>query len=157
MLKALKNLLLVNDSNKRDQPMTDAFAVTCLMVEASTMDGHVDPIERETIVRLLTDHFKETAEDAMILLQRAEKHIQQAQQILPLTKRIKDQYDEDGRIEIIELIWEVILADGVLHAYEDNLMRRIGALIYVSDRDRGIAKQRVIQKLGLEDCLTTEI
>jgi len=44
----------------------------------------------------------------------------------------------------------VVYADGELHALESNLLRRIGGLIYVSDRDRGDARKRVLQRLGAE-------
>ena len=49
------------------------------------------------------------------------------------------------------MLWEVAYADGVLHDYEANLMRRVGGLIYVTDRDRGDARRRVLERLGIED------
>ena len=55
-----------------------------------------------------------------------------------------------GRDKLIELLWEVVYSDGSLHAYESNLLRRIGGLIYVSDRDRGDARKRVLQRLSAE-------
>jgi len=50
----------------------------------------------------------------------------------------------------VEMLWEVVYADGVLHDYEANLLRRIGGLIYVSDMDRGNARKRVMTRLGIE-------
>jgi uncharacterized tellurite resistance protein B-like protein len=47
------------------------------------------------------------------------------------------------------MLWEVAYADGVLHDYEHNLLRRIAGLIYVTDRDRGLARNRVLARLGL--------
>ena len=41
------------------------------------------------------------------------------------------------------MLWDVVLADGVLHDYEANLMRRIAGLLYVSDQQSGAARQRV--------------
>jgi uncharacterized tellurite resistance protein B-like protein len=55
---------------------------------------------------------------------------------------------------IIEMLWEVVYADGVLHDYEANLLRRIGGLIYVSDRDRGAARKRVMKRLGIDKTRT---
>ncbi len=49
------------------------------------------------------------------------------------------------------MLWEVAYADGILHDYEANLLRRIGGLIYVSDRERGAARRRVVARLGLAD------
>ena len=49
---------------------------------------------------------------------------------------------------MIEMIWEVVYADGELHDYEDSLLRRIAGLIYVSDRDRGAARKRALERLA---------
>ena len=53
------------------------------------------------------------------------------------------------RIQLIEMLWEVAYADGVLDPEEDALIRRIGSLIYITDRDRVLAKHRVLARLGL--------
>ena len=52
---------------------------------------------------------------------------------------------------MIEMLWEVAYADGVLSKYEANLVRRIAGLIYVSDRDSGIARKRVMARLGIAE------
>ena len=46
------------------------------------------------------------------------------------------------------MLWEVAYADGVLDEYEDSLLRRVGGLIYVPDRERGMARQRVLKTAG---------
>ncbi len=58
-------------------------------------------------------------------------------------------FSDAERIELIEMLWEVAYADGVVHDYEHNLLRRIAGLIYVTDRDRGLARNRVLARLGL--------
>ena len=55
----------------------------------------------------------------------------------------------DQRIGLIEMLWEVAYADGVLDPEEDLLIRRIAGLIYVTDRDRVLARQSVLTRLGL--------
>jgi uncharacterized tellurite resistance protein B-like protein len=51
---------------------------------------------------------------------------------------------------MIEMLWEVVYADGRLDDYEANLMRRIAGLIYVSDGESGSARKRVLDRLGLD-------
>ena len=62
---------------------------------------------------------------------------------------VKDGFDQEERIRLIEMLWEVAYADGELHDYEASLMRRITGLLYISDRDSGEARQRVLARLGL--------
>ena len=50
---------------------------------------------------------------------------------------------------MIEMLWEVAFADGRLDHFESNLIRRVGGLIFVSDRDRGDARKRVMARLGI--------
>lgn len=59
---------------------------------------------------------------------------------------IKDRFDEKERIRLVEMLWEVVYADGQAHDYEANLLRRIAGLIYVADRDSGAARKRVLAR-----------
>ena len=45
------------------------------------------------------------------------------------------------------MLWEVVYADGVLDPEEDLLVRRIAGLIYIEDRERIYARQRVLSRL----------
>ena len=51
---------------------------------------------------------------------------------------------------MIEMLWKVVYADGNLHDFEANLVRRICGLIYVSDRESGDARKRVLERLDLD-------
>jgi len=44
--------------------------------------------------------------------------------------------DQEGRQRIVEMLWEIVLADGVLHEYEADLVSRGAELLGVSTRDR---------------------
>jgi uncharacterized tellurite resistance protein B-like protein len=48
------------------------------------------------------------------------------------------------------MMWEVAYADGALHDYEASLLRRVTGLLYVSDRESGEARKRVLARLGLQ-------
>ena len=61
---------------------------------------------------------------------------------------MNDNFTPEQRIELMEMLWEVVYADNEVHEFEVNLLRRVGGLIYVSDRDRALARQRVAQRLG---------
>ncbi len=47
------------------------------------------------------------------------------------------------RLKIIEIIWKIVYSDGTSDNYESNLIRRICGLLYVSDKESGIIKQKV--------------
>jgi uncharacterized tellurite resistance protein B-like protein len=60
---------------------------------------------------------------------------------------VVNNFSEEERIGVIEMLWEVAYADGILTGDEDTLIRRVAGLIDVSDRDRGDAKLRIRKRL----------
>jgi uncharacterized tellurite resistance protein B-like protein len=50
--------------------------------------------------------------------------------------------DHDERIQVIEMMWGVILSDGVVDDFEANLMRRMNGLLYISGVESSEARER---------------
>ena len=123
------------------------LAAATLLVEAATLDGHYGETEQAAIDKLLREKFALKDEEAQSLHDLAVTEQSEASQLLGFTRAIKDRYSLEERIELIEMIWEVVYADGELHDYEANLLRRLGGLLYVSDRERGDARKRVLARL----------
>ncbi len=123
------------------------LAAAALLVEAACLDEDFDDAERARIGPLVQDRFGLNAEETKTLIETAEREVEDANQILHFTRAIKDGFDPDERIVMIEMLWEVAFADGKLHDYEANLLRRVGGLIYVSDRDIGAARKRVLARI----------
>ena len=123
------------------------LAAAALLVEAATLDGHYGETEQAAIDKLLREKFALKDEEARSLHDLAVAEQSEANQLLGFTRAIKDRYSLEERIELIEMIWEVVYADGELHDYEANLLRRLGGLLYVSDRERGDARKRVLARL----------
>lgn len=152
MLNLLKSLLGLPGGDATDTP-SPQLAVAALMVEAATLDGTFDQSERRRIEELLAGHFKLESDEAARLLAEAEALNARSVQLIGMTQTIKNAFDHDQRIKVLEMLWEVAYADGQLHDYEANLMRRLAGLIYVSDQEAGAARKRVLNRLGLGDGL----
>jgi len=151
MLKRIKAALAGTPPTQAPSGDDHKLAAAALLVEAATLDDSFDQDERGTIARVLKDHFAIDDNECTALIEAAEVAQGEANHLHRFTKAIKDQYAPEDRIELIEMLWEVAYADGVLHEYEANLLRRVGGLIYVSDRDRGASRLRVMARLGLSD------
>ncbi len=124
------------------------LAAAALLVEAAGLDDRFDAAERVRITALVGGRFGLTEAEAEGLLVAAERAAAEASQLYRFTRVIKDRFAHDERIEMIEMLWDVVYADGNLHDLEANLLRRIAGLIYVSDRDSGLARKRVLERLG---------
>ena len=126
------------------------LALAALLVEAANSDDRFDEADRGVIARLLQSRFNLSRSDADELLAAGQTAASESAELFHFTRIINERLLFEERVEIIEMLWEVAYADGVLDQYEDSLVRRVGGLIYVPDRERGEARLRVLKRLGLD-------
>ena len=141
--------ILKGEASPRTGPADLREAVAVLLLEAAHRDENFSPEERAMVAHLLMSRFQLSQAECRDLIAATEKANADIVQLHPYTRAIAEQMDPAGRIELIEMLWDVAYADGVLDPEEDALIRRIGSLIYVSDRDRVLARHRVLARLGL--------
>jgi uncharacterized tellurite resistance protein B-like protein len=127
------------------------LALAALLVEAAEADDHFDDSERRVIADLLERRFKLSRAQALTLLDAAKQAAESSAELYHFTHTINERLSLAERIELVDMLWEVAYADGVLDKFEDSLLRRVGGLIYIPDRERGMARQRVLQRLGIDD------
>jgi uncharacterized tellurite resistance protein B-like protein len=150
MLGLLKTLLGQSDSTTTDAA-TLRLAIATLMVEAATLDGSFDTSERQRVLDLLAARFELAPDAAETLLAQAWAAQEKSVALEGMTRTIKNALDHDQRVEVLEMLWEVVYADGQLHDYEANLLRRLAGLVYVSDQEAGAARKRALARMGLQD------
>lgn len=145
MIKRIRTLLLGGEQAPEVNPDDERRAVTAaLLVQAALMDGEFDNAERETVERLLASEFDLDTGDIEALIAEAETAVHQSSQLFGFTRTASAHLDHDARIGLMEMLWSVVYADGVVHDYESSLMRRIAGLLHVTDRDNAHARQRAI-------------
>ncbi|MGE5516584.1 MAG: TerB family tellurite resistance protein [Bacteroidota bacterium] len=148
---ALFKSLLAGGSVAGPADDTLRLAIAALMVEAATLDGSFDESERARLLDLLARRFGLDPAQAQTLLVEAQAAQARAAGLESMTRTIKNALDHDQRVEVLEMLWEVVYADGRLHDYEANLLRRLAGLVYVSDQESGAARKRVVARMGLQD------
>ncbi len=145
--------LTVLFSNKSQHDHEDADSISmqtaaaALLVEVALMDENFDQSERDVISKLVQNRFNLSKDECDDLIAKAEEAVIESAQLYGFTREVNDRYTPEQRIELMEMLWEVVYADGKAHDFETGLLRRIGGLIYVSDRDRAIARQKVVSRL----------
>jgi len=142
--------LLFSASASMDEARRLRLAAAAVLVEAAAMDGRVDTVEQQRIAEVLARQFSLNDAEAAELLAEASQMAQNAVELSGFAKTIKDGFDFDDRVRMIEMLWDVAYADGRLHDYEANLVRRIAGLIHVPDQDAGAARKRVMARLGIQ-------
>jgi uncharacterized tellurite resistance protein B-like protein len=125
------------------------LAVAALLMEAGQVDGHLDEPERAAVRRLLERRFGLSAEAARTLAASGERKAEQSAQLFGYTRAINARLSAERRVELIEMLWEVAYADGSLDPLEDAMIRQVGGLIEVPAPERGAARRRVLERLGI--------
>ena len=116
------------------------------LAAAARMDDDYDADERALIGQLLRDRFDLDALDAEALLVAADAATVDLVEVYGFARQVKDAFEHEERVQMIEMLWEVVCADGEIHDHEANLLRRVAGLIYVSDRESGDARKRVLDR-----------
>ena len=149
MIRKIKDFLGLEDKELAEIKDSDQieYAAAALLIEVATVDKKFDLGERAKILEYVKEKFSLEDNVAHKLISKAEAEVEGAVQLYGVTKALRNGLDYKDRIELMECLWMVAYADGEADPFEDQLMRRIGELIYVTDRDRGEARKRAIKKL----------
>ena len=130
------------------EPLTDGdarLALTALLVRIARADGDYSQAEIERIDRITAARYSLSPFEATALRSEAETLETEAPDTVRFTRAIKDAVPFDGRIAVIESLWQVVLADGARDAEEDSLVRLAANLLGINDRDSALARQRVTE------------
>ena len=126
-------------------------AAAALLVEAARMDDNFERSEWLAIRTMVGAEFGLSEEEAETLIAVAEEEVEGSAEIYRFARIVKDRFEPEQRTKLIEMLWRVVYADGDLHDYEANLLRRVAGLIYVSDRDSGTARKKVLAEMSLAE------
>ena len=151
MLGRLRSLIEAPSATQvvSESPDARTLAVVALLFHAASLDGEIDAQEEHTIAALVAKRFELSSSDLETVLEDARAAEAESAQILRFTRDIKDNCSHKERVAMIEMLWEVVFADGKEHAFEANLVRRVTGLIYVTDQESGSARKRVRASLGI--------
>jgi len=148
MLKALKSLL--DDAGARALPGHERrhlqVAVASLLHEASRVDLREDGAEHAAAEAALADLFGLAAPEAAAVLAEGREKARQMTSYYGLLGVVKRDLGQPERVRLVEHLWRIAYADGPLDPYEDHYVRKIGHLLYVSNTDLILARNRARER-----------
>jgi len=140
MLAALKNFISElageADAPKPFDAADYQLAAAALLVNIASIDGEFDDREKARIEELIEARFGLKGEEAHGLIAAAKESENDAVDLYRFTSVLKRRLDEEGRKQIIGMLWDMALADGEVHEFEENVVWRVAELLGVSTRDR---------------------
>jgi uncharacterized tellurite resistance protein B-like protein len=142
----LKNIFASDQILNVEKENTEIDILSGLMIEAANTDGEVTQEELNKISHSLINVFKEDPKAVEVSLTKAFENKDNSKSLYYYTSKLNKSYSNENKIKLIEVLWEVILADNEIHDFETNLIRRLAGLLYISDVECGNAKIRAGKK-----------
>jgi uncharacterized tellurite resistance protein B-like protein len=124
------------------------LAAAALLVHTAAIDGALSPVEQERLHRLVKERFRLDDGATRELLREATEAEHEAVDLYQFTSLLNRTLDEAGRSRIVEMMWQVVYADGQVSEFEDNLIWRAADLLHVPARVRLELRRRVAAGLG---------
>jgi len=135
------------DAERRVFDETDyRLAATALMIHIVSLDGEPTAVERRKLHSLIETSFKLDPGTADQLIASATRAESDAVDLYRFTSVIMREVDEEGRRRIVEMMWEMVFADGKVTEFEDNVLWRAADLLGISGRDRIDLKHAVQER-----------
>ncbi len=131
-----------NNNENINNPLTK---IAALLIHAAKIDQNYTKNEKKLVKKAIVELGANNENIDQVLL-KAEEIEKESNQILDFTREIKN-LNEDSKIKIVEVLWDIIYSDNNPDMYENNLMRRLTGLLYLDPKIVGDVKEKVIRKL----------
>jgi uncharacterized tellurite resistance protein B-like protein len=123
----------------------DLRVATCaLLVEIGRIDETFTQEELDTVLSILKDKYDLSNEHADALLAEAEAELDKSLDLWQFAKLINENYTNDEKIEIVEILWRVVYVDGKMDQYEHYLMNKLKNLLRLDHKQLIDAKLKVL-------------
>jgi len=122
---------------------SDKIAIVALLISTAKYDGNFDDSEKIEIQKLIESYFSLSSQNTDDLFKAAEKIESEANDLQQFTRSLNEVLNEEEKLTIMELIWKIVMADGIIDNYEENLVRRLSGLLYLQDKDIGNIKNKL--------------
>ena len=147
LFKTTVNKFKNNEENIQNDEVKALNSIVALLVEAASIDGEIGNDEKNQIENILIERLNLDKIKAEKILEQTISEAEDQIEIWSKTNDIRKELDYEERLNIFELMWEIVLVDDVLDVFEAQLMRRVSGLLYITDIDSGNCKKRAIEKL----------
>ena len=107
-------------------------ATATLMMETIRADFIVQEVELARLKQLLRRQFQLDEEELTALLEQAVEGADKLISLQHITRLLNENFDHAMKCRVIEMLWQLIYADGEKDHYEEHLIRQIAELLYLS-------------------------
>lgn len=137
-------------------PLTDTgeeheriqVATCALLLEMAHADKSLHDIEEQVVHDLLAEKFNLAPEAVAELTEYAQKERAESVDVFRFARVINEHFTIEEKHEVMEALWRIVYADGVLDKHEDALARQLTALLRISPKKSIELKVKVLNEIN---------
>ncbi len=118
-----------------DSVPDERLAAAALLVHVARVDGRIVDTERSRLETFAQGAFGPTREAAVRLVARADAVDRETDGLSDLVERMGHDLPAQERRRLLACAYEIAVADGRLHEFEDDLVWRLGRLLGFADAE----------------------
>ena len=126
-----------------------AILISTLLVECARSDDNFSDTEKEQIKKILKNKLHLDASEVEKCFEKANESSEKSIEIYSLTKEIRDNFNKDEILFIFELLWKIILSDGIIDDFESSMMTKLTGLFHLTGKENAEAKKNAQVALNL--------
>jgi uncharacterized tellurite resistance protein B-like protein len=123
------------------------IAAVALLIELAQSNRRVPPEELATIERIVRERFALGAAKAARLIAAAQSQLDASLEDWVFANAVREGFDERERAGIVELMWEIVYADGRLSRLEASLMRRLTRQLRIGKAEAKAAQAQAFARM----------
>lgn len=129
------------DEGKRVQ-----IATCALFMEMALIDEEFNATEQIFIMKVMQDQYGLSPVESKEIMQLAQDEVDSSVDTWKFAKLINENYNDSEKLKVVELLWELVLADGHLDRHEEYLIKKVYSLLHVDHGDFIKAKLKALKK-----------
>ena len=134
------------DKENKESAHDVRLATCALFLEMANIDGEFSKEEQESVTSMLKEKFQLSDEYTTELMKISQKELDGSIDLWQFTNLVNENYSRDEKINIVEMIWKIVYADGKLDKHEDYLVHKLGKLLRLSHKELINTKLKVLGK-----------
>jgi uncharacterized tellurite resistance protein B-like protein len=123
-----------------------------LLMEVARLDSVAAERKRAAVSQAMREEFGIASDELAPMIASAARPENRLTSYYRPVALINQGYAPERKVRFIERLWCVAMADGEIDMYEDQLVRKLADLLYVSHADFILAKHRVQNGAACQPC-----
>jgi uncharacterized tellurite resistance protein B-like protein len=118
-------------------------ATAALLVRVATVDSDMSEVRSKLLRRILMSSFGLDDSSVTVLIENACAAERSAIDLYQFTRLLNEALDDNGRHQVIQMMWEMAYVEGRLNGFEANVIWRTADLLGVPSRQRVEIRQQI--------------